>query len=91
VPFAFSKDGATLYVIRQASDRHWELASLSVSDGLEKRSVRLNLPLEAAIRDMSLHPDGESFAVSVKTLKRDIWIMDGFTQPTRPLWRWWPR
>jgi Tol biopolymer transport system component len=88
--FALSKDGATLYLIRRAADRHWELASLSVPAGVERKRVSLNLLPEADISDMCLHPDGNRAVVSVRALKRDIWILDGFEQPSRLLhgWKW---
>ena len=85
---AFSKDGTTLYVIRPGKDRRWELASLAVPDGVEKKSVRLELPPETAIRYISLHPDGAGFAVTIGTPKRDIWILDGFKPPAGRLRSW---
>ena len=86
--FALSRDGATLYLVRHAPDRHWELASFSIPDGVPKKPVSLNLLPEADISDMCLHPDGNRFVVSVRTLKRDIWILDGFEQPGQLLHRW---
>jgi WD40 repeat protein len=77
--FAFSKDGRTLYVIRRGKDGHWEMASLSSPDGVEKKVVALNLPRDRTIRDMSLHPDGTRFVASVGVTSRDIWILDGFS------------
>lgn len=79
--FTMSKEGTTLYLIRRAADRHWELASLSVPDGTEKQAVRLNVSPDDVVRDMSLHPSGNRFVISVGSLKRDIWILDGFAQP----------
>ncbi len=77
--FAFSKDGASLFVIRRAKDRNWEIASLSVPDGVEKSSAPLNLARDRQIRDMSLHPDGKRFVATVGVTSRDIWILDGFS------------
>uniref|UniRef100_Q01WI5 Serine/threonine protein kinase n=1 Tax=Solibacter usitatus (strain Ellin6076) TaxID=234267 RepID=Q01WI5_SOLUE len=76
--FAFSKDGNTLLVVRRSKDQHWELASLGVADGVERKSVTLNLPRSRNIRDISLHPDGTRFMASVGVTSRDIWILDGF-------------
>ena len=78
--FTLSRDGTTLYLIRRAADRHWELASLGVPDGAEKTSVRLNISPDDLVRDMSLHPSGNRFVISIGSLKRDIWILDGFAQ-----------
>ncbi|HEY1494627.1 MAG TPA: protein kinase, partial [Candidatus Solibacter sp.] len=63
--FAFSKDGTRLLVVRRAKDQHWELASLGVADGVEQKTVALNLPRSRTIRDISLHPDGTRFMASV--------------------------
>jgi serine/threonine protein kinase len=76
--FAFSRDGGLLYVIRRAKDGHWELATLSVPEGTVKQTAALNIPPEKAIQDMSLHPDGTRFAVTVTSGQRDIWVLDGF-------------
>jgi hypothetical protein len=65
-------------VLRRAKDRHWELATLSVPDGAERKTVPLNLPRARTIRDMSLHPDGTRFMASVGVTSRDIWILEGF-------------
>jgi Tol biopolymer transport system component len=76
--FAFSKDGATLFVIRRGKERYWELATLGVPDGVERKTVPLNLPRARTVRDMCLHPDGTRFLVSVGVTSRDIWILDGY-------------
>ena len=76
--FAFSKDGATLFVVRRGKERYWELASIGVPDGVERKTVALNLPRARTIRDMSLHPDGTRFMASVGVTSRDIWILDGY-------------
>ena len=64
-------------MLRKAADRHWELASLSVPEGTEKKSVSISLSPDALVRDMSLHPDGDRLVVSTGILKRDIWILEG--------------
>jgi eukaryotic-like serine/threonine-protein kinase len=83
--FTLSADGATLYVIRRAADRHWELASFNVPEGVQRTSARLDLSPDATVSEMGLRPDGSRFVVSVHNLKRDIWILDGFHVPGR--WR----
>ena len=87
--YEFSKDGRSVYVIRRLPDRHWELALLSCPDGALKTTVRLSLSPDTEIPMMSLHPDGKRLAVSLLTLKRDIWLLEGFEPPG---WfaRWWP-
>ena len=80
---AFSRDGATLYVVRRNSEQKWELAELGVPDGREKKTTPLNFPLSVTIDGFSLHPDGKSFATSVGTARYDIWFLEGFPQPRR--------
>ena len=76
--FAFSRDGNTLFVVRRSKDGYWELATIGVPDGAEKKTVALNLPRSRTIRDISLHPDGTRFMASVGVTSHDIWILDGF-------------
>ena len=76
--YAFARGGKTLYLVRRAKDRHWELASLSVPEGAETSVTTLNIPAEREIHDMSLHPDGKRITLSVGTVSRDIWMLDGF-------------
>ena len=88
--YEFSQDGKSAYVIRRTPDRHWELARLSCPDGALQTAERLSLSPETEIPTMRLHPDGKRFVVSLLTLKRDIWLLDGF-EPSGWFARWWPR
>jgi hypothetical protein len=79
--FGFSKDGSKVYIIRRAQSRGWELAAISVRDGVETKLTDLNLSPDAEVFGFSLHPDGKRFATAVGTTRRDIWILEGFRQP----------
>jgi len=79
--FDFSKRGDEVYAVLEREDRRWELLTLSVPDGAQKRAVQLNLAAGTSIEEISLHPGGNKFAASVKIAKRDIWILDGLRPP----------
>jgi sugar lactone lactonase YvrE len=81
--FGFSRDGRTLYAIRQAENKKWELAAYGVPSGEEKRAVPLDLPASAAFYGFSVSPDGRSFMTSVGKARFDIWLLEGFAQRRR--------
>jgi Tol biopolymer transport system component len=85
--FGFSKDGSLLYAVRFTGNQQWELVTMEVESGRERRVSVLNLPTSATIVGFSLHPDGKSFATSVGIAKFDIWLLEGFRVPGR----WWNR
>jgi len=87
--FGFSKDGSKVYLIRRPSNQGWELAAISVRNGEERKITDLNLPPDAQVAGFSLHPDGQRFATSTGTTKRDIWILEGFQRS--PGWFSWLR
>jgi serine/threonine protein kinase len=84
----WSKDGKTIYGIRQTGSRRLVLASMDVATGAEKTvsdlgpypasfaygSVMGALPL----RGFSRAPDGKSFATSIIRPSSDIWLLAGF-------------
>lgn len=82
--FGFSKDGATVYVLRSGV-KSWEVVAIDVRDAAEKRVSESGIPLTAAVQGFSLNPNGKSFATSVGTSKYDIWLLENFEQPGR---RW---
>jgi Tol biopolymer transport system component len=87
--FTFTRDGSGLYVARRLKDRKWELATIGVPDGVQVKTVPLNVSPESGILGLKLHPDGKRFAVSVMNRKRDIWVLDGLG--ARPALRWFGR
>jgi Tol biopolymer transport system component len=84
----WSKDGKTIYGVRQTDDRRLVLASLDIQTGGERTvgdlgpypasfsygSVMGALPL----RGFSRAPDGKSFATSIIRPASDIWLLAGF-------------
>jgi len=85
VLFGFSRDSSTLYALVRSPSRKWTLAAIDVATGAE-RLTELAIPAAANVLDFSLHPDGKAFATSISTPKFDIWILEGFAQPS-----WWAR
>jgi serine/threonine protein kinase len=79
--FTFTKDGSGIYAVHRAKDRKWEMATMTVPDGIQTTVTPLNLSPESNVFSLRLHPDGKRFALSVATRKRDIWILDGFSMP----------
>jgi hypothetical protein len=81
----FSRDGTLLYSLRRGRQRDWELASIDVRTGDERKVRVLGIPRTANISGLSLHPDGGSFITSVGTFRLDLWILErGIPQVT-----WW--
>ena len=66
-----------------AADRaEWELVSVDVKTGAEKRLAGLNLPSTVGeVAGFSLHADGKRFATTIGRWPQDIWMLEGFDQP----------
>jgi Tol biopolymer transport system component len=82
--YGFSKSGEQVIGIfhNTAPDQpEWELYSVEVKTGSEKRLAALNLPPNASeVAGFSLHPDGKRFATSIGRWPYDIWMLEGFDQ-----------
>jgi len=74
--FGVSRDGSTLYVVRRTVGR-WELATIDVPSGTERRVSTLGIPVTATVNGFSLSPDGHSFSTSVQEARSDVWLMEG--------------
>jgi serine/threonine protein kinase len=80
----FSRGGDQVYGIvnnREEDRPQWELISIDVKTGSERRLAALNPP--AATRSFggfSLHPDGKRIATAVYKWPTDIWMLEGFDQ-----------
>jgi WD40 repeat protein len=83
--YGFSKSGEQVIGVFQntASDgAEWELISVEVKTGAEKRLASLNLPATVTeVAGFSLHPDGKRFATAIACAPYDIWMLEGFDQP----------
>jgi hypothetical protein len=82
--YGFSKSGdQVIGILRNTAPDQpdWELISVDVKTGGDKRLAILQLPPnvgEAA--GFSLHPDGKRFATSIVRWPYDIWMLEGFDQ-----------
>jgi Tol biopolymer transport system component len=83
--FGFSKDGATVYLIRRGP-RNWEIVSFDVATAAQKRVFELAVPVSADLQGFSLNPNGKSFATSLGTTRHDIWLVEDFARSSG----WWP-
>jgi serine/threonine protein kinase/Tol biopolymer transport system component len=82
--YGFSKSGDQVIGISRniAPDQpDWELMSVDMKTGSEKRLAVLHLPPSVGdAAGFSLHPDGKRFATSIARWPYDIWIIEGFDQ-----------
>jgi len=83
VAFGFSLDGSLLYAVRHTSNGMWELVEFDVQSGKERKRTDLHLPPRATLTGFSLHPNGKSFATAIGIARHDIWLLEGFKQPSR--------
>ena len=82
--YGFSKSGEQVIgVFQNTAPDHaeWELYSVDVKTGAEKRLAALDLPPNVGeVAGFSLHPDGKRFATSIARWPYDIWMLEGFDQ-----------
>lgn len=79
--FGFSKDGSKVYVVHRAANGSWRLAAINVGNGVTEKVFDLNLSSDIEVAGFSLHPDGNRFATAISTVKRSLWVLEGFRQP----------
>jgi dipeptidyl aminopeptidase/acylaminoacyl peptidase len=83
----WSKDGTTVYAVRQTDQLHMQLTSFDVRTGAEKimaADLGPTPPTSIPLRGFSLAADGRSFLTSVVRLKGDVWLLEGFATPSGP-------
>ena len=89
--YTWSKDGKQLYSIR-SEKRHYIVAAIDVESGAEKAMSEFDLPVGSSLgKGLSLSPDGKSVAATLRHVKGDIWLLEGFNTPggfLQRLWRW---
>ena len=61
----------------------WNSSTFDVQSGKERKVTDLNLPPRATLTGFSLHPNGKSFATAIGIARHDIWLLEGFEQPSR--------
>jgi serine/threonine protein kinase len=86
--FSFSKDGATVYALRQTANKRWEMAIIDVESATERRAVPIDVPTGARLSGLTIHPGGKTFATSVGKSTHDIWLMEGLQVSTGIQERW---
>ena len=85
--FGFSLDGSSLYAVRRAPEGTWQLVTFDIQSGGERKVISLNLPQRAIVTGFSLEPNGNSFATAIGIPRHDIWLLEGFKQPSA--WGHW--
>lgn len=79
----WSKDGKTLYYIRQNENRRLVVESMNVQTGDRKLISDAGVPpvlnSEVPFAGFSMSPDGKSFVTSILREKADLWSLDGVT------------
>jgi dipeptidyl aminopeptidase/acylaminoacyl peptidase len=83
VAFGFSLDGSLLYAVQHTPNGMWRLVEFAVQSGKELKVTDLPLSPRANLTGFSLHPDGRSFATAIGIARHDIWLLEGFKQPSR--------
>jgi hypothetical protein len=61
----------------------WKLVEFNVQSGKDLKVTDLHLPPRANLTGFSLHPDGKSFATAFGIARHDVWLLEGFKQPSR--------
>jgi dipeptidyl aminopeptidase/acylaminoacyl peptidase len=85
---AWSRGGETIYAVRHGDEPRLELVALDVATGTMRtlaRDLGPAPPSSMPLRGLSLAPDGRSLLSSIYRLRGDLWLLEGFDQPRRPL------
>jgi serine/threonine protein kinase len=75
--WCFNKTGDHIYGVARDKTRHWTLWSLDVATAAERKVVTLDVPLEARLTDLSLHPDSKRFLTTSEISNSEIWLVEG--------------
>jgi serine/threonine protein kinase len=82
----WSRDGKELYALGE-EDGKWKLGAIDVKTGNERiisdlgDRFNFSAPFSPSF-PLSLSPDGASVATSVLNFKAEVWMLEGFRQPT---------
>jgi Tol biopolymer transport system component len=87
--YGFSKDGSQVYGIRM-NEAH-RLITEAVDIATRRVKIVSDLGPAMGVHAFSLAPDGKSFLTSLQRYHGDIWILEGFPQPTELFGKWWGR
>jgi len=83
----WSRDSKLLYALGHVADGPWKLGAIDVQTGAEKILADFGTQYTFATNSdpsflLSLSPDGKSLATSVWHARSEIWMLEGFPQPT---------
>ena len=82
----WSPDGSTIYTIAPRGEGGSQLLSIDIGAGVVKavafygNELLFGSGMNPGLR-FSLAPDGRSFTASVRRLRTDLWILEGFAAP----------
>jgi Tol biopolymer transport system component len=82
----FARDGSSLFCIAPSH----EVFSIDVSTGHARKLLEVPLPSGAQLEGFSLHPKGTGFLTTLRRMKSDIWVLEGFPTVIRGPARWLP-
>jgi len=92
-----TSDGRLLYAIIERERRAIDLSTIDIATGVVRTLKSLGRrPLSPdyngysdTLRAMRVSPDGARLMYAFLNPNADIWILEGFTPPSRPWWRFW--
>jgi hypothetical protein len=82
----FARDGRSVFCITPGH----EVLSIDVSTGHARKLLDIPLPSGAQLEDFSLHPKETRFLTTLRRMKSDIWMLEGFTTDIHGPARWFP-
>jgi serine/threonine protein kinase len=84
----FAADSKHILCLESNGKSTYELVTREVDSGREIKRVTVALDRPLTMYRLSLHPDGTRFLTNVGQMPYDIWIAEGFAQPTTGWTRW---
>jgi hypothetical protein len=87
----FTADSRHVVCLEPNESGKYELITRDVSNGRETRKATLFVERPLVVYGLSLHPDGTRFLTNVGSMPYDIWMAQGFAQPTVGWMRWFRR
>jgi WD40 repeat protein len=79
---AFSTDASRLYVAEKGDDRQWRLVQIDTATGKTIAASVLDMKTYGGIFALSPHPDGKRVALMMGGPKYDLWMLEGYRQPS---------
>ncbi len=79
-------DGGRTIALLMPSGR--EISVVDVAAARAVRTIELEIPRADMVQSFSIHPDGKRMLVQSGGLRYDLYLAEGFPQPSRGLLRW---